>query len=179
MKLRIHSAGTSGFSLVEISLAMLVIGLGLLTVFGLFPTGLNMNKASIDETQAAMFAEEVFSGYHAKIDGDPIAWARLDGGPGIAPGLEAVASGMWLDNGKGMTVRVSNASSPIAPQNTIKYVGWDGQLAFALRYRLIFESVSARIKRGRLQCWNGEFGSAGTNEMKEFYTEFYDFRSPW
>jgi prepilin-type N-terminal cleavage/methylation domain-containing protein len=171
--------GRGGFTLVEVSLAMLVVGLGLLTVFGLFPTGLNMNKLSIDETQAAMFSEEVFSGYHAKIDGDPVMWDLL--GSANAPGLETVASGMWLDNGAGITVRVSNASTPVAPQYTIKYVGWDTKIAYALRYRLVFENVTAppvRIKRGRLQCWSGEFGSVRTNDMTEFFTEFYDFRLP-
>jgi prepilin-type N-terminal cleavage/methylation domain-containing protein len=179
VKRQIHGRGGAGFTLVEVSLAMLVIGLGLLTVFGLFPTGLNMNKLSIDETQAAMFSEEVFSGYHAKIDGDPVAWDRLDSAN--APGLEAVASGMWIDYGAGVTVRVSNASTPVAPQYPIKYIGFDGKIAFALRYRLVFEPVTAppvRIKRGRLQCWSGEFGSVRTNEMMEFYTEFYDFRLP-
>lgn len=55
----------SGFTLVEIALAMMVISVGLLAVFGLFPAGMSSNKNAIDDTYGAMFAEEVFNGVRA------------------------------------------------------------------------------------------------------------------
>lgn len=88
----IQSSG--GFSLVEVALAILVVGLGLLTVFTLFPAGLSMNQKSVDETRAALFAEEVLNGYRARIDMSTNEWLKM--GQAFPPGLEAVASGMWL-----------------------------------------------------------------------------------
>jgi len=55
----------SGFSLVEICLALLVVTLGLLAVFGLFPSGLQANESSTADTRIALFAERVFDGMRA------------------------------------------------------------------------------------------------------------------
>ncbi len=50
-KLKSHA-----FSLVELSLAMAVASVGLLTVFGLLPVGLNSNRISVQQTAAVGFA---------------------------------------------------------------------------------------------------------------------------
>lgn len=55
-----------GFTLIEISFALLVASIGLLGIMGLFPTGIAMNKMAHDETRAAMFAEEVLNGIRAQ-----------------------------------------------------------------------------------------------------------------
>jgi len=55
----------AGFSLVEVNLAILLISVGLLTLFALFPLGLRENEAAIVDTQEAMFAEYMLSGIRA------------------------------------------------------------------------------------------------------------------
>ncbi len=51
----------SAFSLVEVVLALGVIGFSLLAIIGLLPIGLQSGRASIQETRANHLAEQVFS----------------------------------------------------------------------------------------------------------------------
>ena len=55
----------SGFSLVEVCLALLVVGLGLLAIFGLFPGGLRSSEGAAGDTTASLFAENVLCGIEA------------------------------------------------------------------------------------------------------------------
>ena len=177
---RIRSSN-SGFSLVEVSLALLVIGLGLLAVFGLFPSGLGMNKRSIDETQCAMFANDVFEAYRGTFDADPNVWPLMGASPNNDAYLEATAGGRWPDN---VTVMVVAASSPF---RTIVYSNWvnvEGGTWLKVaqnswRYHLTFDDVTGRvgrIKYANLKVLHGEYGFS--NNLVEFYTEYYNFRSP-
>jgi uncharacterized protein (TIGR02598 family) len=50
-----------GFSLVEVVLALEVIGFSLLAIIGLLPIGLQSGRASIQETRANHLAEQIFS----------------------------------------------------------------------------------------------------------------------
>ena len=51
----------SGYSLVEVTLALLVVAIGLTATFALFPEGLRATRAAVDDTEIAMFAEYVFT----------------------------------------------------------------------------------------------------------------------
>ena len=53
--------GKAGFSLVEVTLALLVVAVGLTATFALFPEGLRATRAAVDDTEIAMFAEYVFT----------------------------------------------------------------------------------------------------------------------
>lgn len=172
--------GQMGFTLVEVSLALLVAGIGLLVVFSLFPSGLDQNRRSIDETRAAMFAEEVINGYRARIDADPPTWDAL-GPPSYAddPGLEGAATGMWTNWGQGITVVVTSAMSGNLKPRTVRYVDWNGIVQYAERYTLdISNVIPDRIKFARLRVWNGEYGQTNLSDAVEFYTEFYNYRMP-
>ncbi len=50
-----------GFSLVEVLLAMMILSMAVLTVFGLFGSGLQTNDRTIYTTRAAEFAQSVFA----------------------------------------------------------------------------------------------------------------------
>ena len=58
----------AGFSLIEVNLAILVIGLGLLVVFALFPAGLREGENALTDTHTALFAETLLNGIRAKAD---------------------------------------------------------------------------------------------------------------
>ena len=60
------SEAKGGFSLVEVCLAVLVVGLGLLSVFALFPTGLAASEAATADTETGLFAEQVLFGIHSQ-----------------------------------------------------------------------------------------------------------------
>jgi len=51
----------AGFSLVEVTLALLVVAIGLTATFALFPVGLKATRDAVDDTEIALFAEYVFT----------------------------------------------------------------------------------------------------------------------
>ncbi len=51
----------SGYSLVEVTLALLVVAIGLTATFALFPEGLRATRAAVDDVEIAMFSEYVFT----------------------------------------------------------------------------------------------------------------------
>lgn len=53
--------GNTGFSLVETNLAILLVGVGLLALFSLFPLALQQSDLAVRDTQQAMFADCVLS----------------------------------------------------------------------------------------------------------------------
>jgi prepilin-type N-terminal cleavage/methylation domain-containing protein len=59
----------SGFSLVEVSLAMMIISIGMITLFGLFPASLKQGEAAYKDTHAAQFAEYALNGLRANFSG--------------------------------------------------------------------------------------------------------------
>jgi type II secretory pathway pseudopilin PulG len=56
---------SGGFSLVEVCLAILVVGLGLLSVFTLFPSGLRSAEDDTADTRAGLFMESALNGMRA------------------------------------------------------------------------------------------------------------------
>ena len=58
----------SGFTLIEVALAVLVMGLGLLSVFSLFPSGVRFSEDSVSDTRAGLFADTVFNQMRIRAD---------------------------------------------------------------------------------------------------------------
>ena len=54
-----------GFTLIEVTFAVLIVGLGLLTFFSLFPSGLRMAEQDLADTKCGLFSDMVVSGLHA------------------------------------------------------------------------------------------------------------------
>ncbi len=152
-----------GFTLVEVALALLVISVGLLAIFGLFPTALGMNKQAIDDTYAALFAEEALSGYKAQIAVTPwrditriVVLPRSDHMWEWTEGQEIQANVGW---------------------QTVIYrpLELDGDIEFAVRYNLqvdYLEAPDGTQPRAYaiLEVLSGEYGP--TNNLVRFYTEF-------
>ena len=55
------TSGKAGYSLVEVTLALLVVAIGLTATFALFPEGLKATRAAVDDTEISLFAEYVFT----------------------------------------------------------------------------------------------------------------------
>ena len=179
--------GREGFSLVEVSLALLVIGLGLLAVFSLFPSGLTMNKNAIDETQAAVSANDSLDAYRGLFEADPNLlhlMTPLSSPPyARAPQLGAAAGSAWTNYGAAVTVKATRVTNPW-PWSTCIYIndGWasgPGRVEKAFRSRRTMDDVAGkngRIKYAHMDVLNGQYGPL--NSRVDFYTEYYDFRSP-
>jgi len=52
---------TSAFSLIEVVLALSIVAVGLITIMGLFPQGLNSAKSAADDSLCAMVAQDTIA----------------------------------------------------------------------------------------------------------------------
>lgn len=62
---KLRKQAQSGFTMVEVALAILVVAVGLLGVFALFPVGLHAGRDAVDDTEVMMVAEAVLSNLHS------------------------------------------------------------------------------------------------------------------
>ena len=61
--------GNGGYSLVEVSLALLVAAIGLVTIFALFPDGLASSRKSVDASEIPAFADYDFASLDSMASG--------------------------------------------------------------------------------------------------------------
>ena len=52
-----------GFSLIELTFALMITGMGVLAIFHVFPSGLNAGKTAVADTRAVEFSQAVFEAY--------------------------------------------------------------------------------------------------------------------
>lgn len=67
----------TGFSLIEVVLALLIFAMGVLGVLALFPAGTSQNRDAQDYTYSAQFARRVFDGVLAQAMGNTSFWDNL------------------------------------------------------------------------------------------------------
>lgn len=158
------SKRNSGFSLVEVCLALLVVGLGLVSVFGLFPSGLQSAKNAQDETREALFAEEVINGVRALAE--VLDWNELKS---TTLKIPCAAYTLWQTPAS-LDVDLNQSSL-----KTLKYISKTTEnLNWAVRYKVNVEDAdystdAVPAYSVRVEVWGGEFG--GTNKV--FYTEIF------
>jgi prepilin-type N-terminal cleavage/methylation domain-containing protein len=161
-----------GFTLIEIALALLVTSIGLLALFGLFPVGLEANKAAADETRTAMFAEEVLNGVRAQAALQP--WNAIAANIRLPPptpdvwsdpdNLRVVVTGGGADNFETLVFEKLGTRATASGQR-------ESYRDFGVRYRLEIQDIDAYRKAVRLKVRPGEFGTTNTYV---FYTELYN-----
>lgn len=142
--------GRAGFTLVEVSLAVLVLGLGILTVFSLFPSGLRSAEEGAADTHCALFSDAILSGIHANA-ASVTNWHDWCDGTYVA--------GELLNS---LPVSVATNSSAVAVQYPAGG-GW-------LRYQLTLDTADPDRYWATLRVWDGQFGSLAFPAV--FYTEF-------
>lgn len=149
-----------GFNLIEIALAIFVLSLGLLAIFGLFPHGLGMADIARQETQSGMFAESVFGALHA---GHAAADTWLPGA--VAFELDEVKAA-----GGGNHV-IRNTSEP---QEVRFPAHTDPRHQTYLRYSLELGALDNHDQVGTalLRVRPGRRG----DQVHIYYTEFYPFK---
>ena len=168
MKASRHNAGgRMGFSLVEVALAMLVVGVGLMGVFSLFPVGTESNRKSIQETQISQFAEYILNGF--RYEAGRVTWPEVQNSSSflISPLGSTYA---WEDPddvvaGPG----VKSITFKVKKDPTIEEMNF--------RYEILVGPVAGRpdVKYLLLNLWPGLYGSAMATNGYQFYTEFYNF----
>ncbi len=149
-----------GFSLIEISIALMVVAVGMLGVLSMFPVGLEQNERSVGETYCSLFAQEVLAGVKAYAEYD---WNRLDN---FSMRLSVDAfNGRYTTN----IIRTTTQTNVLV----VKYMrdtGTNNIVNYALRYSL-FIKTNGPIKSATLLVYPGEFGVRKNPIV--FYNEFF------
>jgi prepilin-type N-terminal cleavage/methylation domain-containing protein len=150
---------SSGFSLVEISLALMIVAVGLLTLFNLFPAGLRASHDATAETRSGEFADEFFNQLYADAAGctDATNWDTKIG-DSIDIGL---ADRIVLNTPEG---RTNSVTYPLGSGETLRYtcssgVRWSPELNVPL------------VMTARLSVAYGKLGGI----INWYYTEFYNY----
>ena len=148
-----RSTAGSGFTLIELTFALMIVALGLLAIFHLFPSGL---RASVDAnalTRQGQFGNEVFGAVRTKAVHD-FAGARVSVDIGLASPINLV-SGTW--------------SAPVEyPADAGEYLRYKSEVTSPAPY---LDRTSDRLFRVKMQV---RYGRVGTFE-EVFYTEIYDY----
>lgn len=152
----------SGFSLIEVTLALAVVALGLLGVFHLFPVGLRASFDATAETRVGQFADEVFNQLYAEASAetDTAAWSGVFAGAldidldesRIYPNGTSFGGDILLD-GRTMLVEY-----PVDSEEYLRCRVWSG-------------TTDGLLATAKLDVAYGRVGGF-TNT---FYTEVYNF----
>lgn len=139
-----------GFSLIEVNLAILLVTIGLLTLFALFPQGLRESEMAVVDTHEAMFADHVLSGVKANAQ-DILDWNTWTNQSYFMDAVQVdiypIKDGVWVQTAVATNFPNMQAVQDIEPRK--------------LRYRLWIEDDDwmAYRKRIRLEVKSGHFGS--------------------
>ncbi|MCX7819020.1 MAG: prepilin-type N-terminal cleavage/methylation domain-containing protein [Kiritimatiellae bacterium] len=175
MIFRRRVCGRQGFTLIEIALALLVISIGVLGAFSLFPHGLAEAQMASFETQAGLIGEMIFRSYRALAVTQ--SWNSINSSlrvrvPGVEPGIwsgSSTTAEIFPDGAVRELVMAANI--PAATGGTGETID------HAMRYRLIIEDrVPQRLKRFTLYLWPGRYGSTDPSLARIYVTEIYNIR---
>lgn len=180
----------SGFSMVEVVLAVLILGVGVLTVVGLMSGGLQMSKNGMDEMQAALFAGDVLEGLqrHADVATNTTVFRnQIETALGSAP-LRPVAGSpvgqsMWVVDNQNTISR--EKTTPLRTQPYFYYApqAAPASVDFVCRYQLFItraapgevaanQAIRNRVAALQVKVQSGRFGQTTT---QSFYREVFQF----
>lgn len=153
MKPAIPATTKQGFTLVEVALAILAIGLGVLVIFGLFPAGMQNADDDAADTKAGLFAEYAMSGVRGAASGltNTTDWAAFQTKMSSMPGCPGVSADGVMHE---LLFPLGNEDIP----------------ANRLRYILTTVALSPTLYSVTLQVCDGKYG--GFTPQNVFYTEF-------
>ncbi len=126
----------AGFSLIEINIVLLVIGIGLVALLGLFPVGLRQAGLATSDTATSMFADQVLSALHGQAS-TITNWTKW------VSFKTSVLEGVSVD---GTAIKaIDNADDENSFFELNKYLGVEGS---TIRYQLVFASVAEPLAFG-------------------------------
>ena len=117
------AAARGGFSLIEINLVLLIIGVGLVALLGLFPVGLRQAGLATADTVQAVFADQVLSTLQAEAS-TITNWTD------------------WVAFEASVLKKAKVAGHTLKANQEVKLPGYLGVEESTVRYRLTFESVT-------------------------------------
>lgn len=152
-------AGAAGFSLVEVCLAILVVGLGLLSIFTLFPSGLRSAEDDTADTRIGMFMQVAMEGMRAN------AMSITNWSAWSDPAFFSQAL-------KDQVLVVNGVAAPIK-DGTIETVPFPDGSGDYLRYRLTLGTTNLTRRSALLEVEDGRYPQNMLNYPSTCYTEFW------
>lgn len=141
--------GRTGFTLIEVALAVLVLGVGLLAVFSLFPSGLRSAEEGAADTKCGLFAETILNGMHGN----------------------AATITNWSDWCNASTFRGDVLAGLMVTTSTVaQVITFPAGGTEKNRYMLSLDTSNSNRYSATLQVVNGEYGLWSYPSV--FYTEF-------
>jgi type II secretory pathway pseudopilin PulG len=176
----------AGYSLVEVTLALLVVAIGLTATFALFPEGLQATRAAVDDVEISMFAEYVFTSMDLAAGLRGAGWNindvnlfRSSALSGDHPGQATLQTGQrrtfyWIpehyDLGDGNFAAAKQANF------------WTSAFTYDLEiqnstWKQLPANPNGLTKYAVLRVWPGDFGgSAPASAPRIFYREILPVR---
>lgn len=181
-------AGKGGFSLMEVTLAIFVVGVGVISLFALISGGLNYSNRAVADTHAASFADTVFNSlrYRSMLHAEKgsASWN------GFWTTFESGATNLYIDCftawEKSQSQYLKISAQKLGGISSLEFKNADagnqvhGSPAKAslenhtLRYTLTIvplKSITTNYA-ATLKVWDGKFGSTADKDALTFYTEF-------
>jgi hypothetical protein len=156
--------GRCGFSLVEVNLAVLLVGIGLLVLFSLFPHGLRENELGIQDTHEAMFAEHVLNGLESNAD-DIMEWSTWSDNTKFA---SAVKEGVYPLDSYGDEIKAVGDGAEFPEREGMD----DSAVLRKMRYELVLGGLQGRRRPVMLKVKSGIYGTF-TDGYRSYFTELY------
>ena len=175
--MNIRTRHCTGLIMVEAALAVVVLSIGVLAVFVLFSSGMSTKTKASGDTQAALFAQGVFSTLRAASEEASRQgqvrweefWYDIEGNTNLLP---AAGAEFWANSN--MMIN-ANTLTPIV--YSIPLTNGADMVNHALRYILTVDLDLAitnwpdRVPV-TLKVWEGAFGQTNDDDAAVFYTEF-------
>jgi len=172
----------SGFSIIEATLAVVVVAAGVLSVFLLFSAGLDLASPARGDTACAMFADGVLNGLRAEselaAEQGHAAWLQFwedfrDGYTNVPVAVQAAWEGapvIWAS---------CLCTNDLAAYPFHSLGAGEAVITPPLRYRITVElenPLGYITNRAdvTLKVWPGDRGEARDNDALILYTEFRD-----
>ena len=188
MKRDNRSRSRAGYSLVEVTLALLVVAIGLTSTFALFPEGLKATRAAVNDTEVGLFADYVFStlAVTAAAKSAALGTGAADASVGDIYASRVLADGdvdmKVLDSGDVLSRFYWIARNNDKGAGDWKLTGNAGFWSTAFTYKLKWEKKKNGNTRdtyyATLQVWPGEWKSIADEKKfppRVFYREIIPY----
>ncbi|MBP7830129.1 MAG: hypothetical protein KA248_09455 [Kiritimatiellae bacterium] len=169
-----------GYSLIELSLAILVATLGLMAAFGLFPEALRMSRAATEFTEMSMFADYVLDSLWVVATAD---FSKLAEQERVIPRTHALTNAVFRTDAFGGGLYVDAGAVRLYEWQP-RYFGSEygvtveGYAAARFTYLLNIGSGGG-MKYARLKVWPGDVvAAAAANHNLSGSVVFYRSYAP-
>ena len=188
----------SGFTLIEITLALMVVSVGILAIVNLYVVGMDQGQRAMMDERLAAFGQTVLAGVRHEAETD---WNNFESQP-----IQPATGDLWsagFSIKKGAAPPDLSPNEIFAPDSYGAGAGIDGYLAsaaftnlaipdmvdHAFRYTIIPKTVTVTnlfdpgitvINKGvMLYMFPGQFGAISTGALPFMcYTEMFNFEKP-